>query len=412
MSADFTLANLPFGVATGPHADGPRVFVALRDDAIDLYECQRRGALGALAVDVEVFAQPSLDAFLACGPDAWRTTRSRVAALAEWGVPRGAVVPRADLELRLPVTVGDYVDAYAGIHHAGNLGRILRPESEPLLPNYRRIPVAYHGRSGTVVVSGTDVVRPHGPTVAGDETVLRPTAMLDLELELGVIVGRTSPHGGRPLSLDDALDHVFGFVLLNDWSARDVQAFEYRPLGPFLGKSFATSISPWVVTLDALALHFVPGLADDAPELRAPYLRDGPAAVPDLHLEWSLQSAAMRAGGQPPLTVGRVDVRDACYWSVAQLLSHMTANGASLRVGDLVATGTLSGPDRDAQSGSLIERTWRGRDPLPLPSGETRAFLADGDTVVMRGWAGAGNTRVGFGELTGTVVGAHDEHDG
>ena len=280
--------------------------------------------------------------------------------------------------MQVPVDIGDYADGYAGIHHATNLGKILRPGTEPLSANWRHLPVMYHGRSGTIVASGADIPRPRGQVLVDGTPQHRPTERLDIELELGAIVGPGNARG-EPIPVDETRDHLFGFVLVNDWSARDIQAFEYVPLGPFLGKSFATTISPWVVTVDALAPHLVPALAQDPIPL--PYLRDD-HLVPDLTFTVDLNGAR----------ISEVRFAESIYWTPTQQLAHMTVNGASTRTGDLVASGTISGPDPATQAGSLIERQL--------------GFLRDGDIVTMRGWAGNGDERVGFGALTGRVTGS------
>jgi fumarylacetoacetase len=354
-------------------------------------------------VPAHVFARPDLNAFLALGPSAWRSVRECVTAHAVDALDHGLAVARRELTMLLPIAVGDYVDMYAGVHHATNLGRLFRPEGEALLPNWRHIPVGYHGRAGTVVVSGTDVVRPYGHVANASGVGWQPTAQLDIELELAVVVGTPSPLG-EAVAVDDVAEHVFGMLLLNDWSARDIQAYEYQPLGPFLGKSFLTSVSPWIVPLAALAPSLVDGLVATQAPPPAPHLRPSRPGIPALHLEVALESEAMRAAGGPPVVVSEVETADALYWSPAQQVAHATSNGAGLRTGDLFASGTLSGPDRRTQAGSLIERTWRGADPLVLPTGERREFLHDGDRVVLRGWYGSGPSRVGFGELDGTVV--------
>jgi fumarylacetoacetase len=358
MSSDFTLANLPFGVA------GHRAHVAIGDHAVDLFANAER-----LGFDETLF-EGTLNR-LAGGP--WRDVRARVREmLVADGLP---LVDRGSLTMEVPVAVGDYVDGYAGIHHATNLGRILRPGAEPLNANWRHLPVMYHGRSGTIVTTEADIARPWGQVLVDDVPQHRSTDRLDFELELGTIVG-TGNRRGEPIPVDEAREHLFGFVLVNDWSARDIQAFEYVPLGPFLGKSFATSISPWVVTVDALEPHLVPAISQ-APAPLA-YLRDD-HLVPDL-------TFTVEVNGQ---RFSEVQLAGSIYWTPAQQLAHLTVNGASTRTGDLVATGTISGPDPSTQAGSMIERQ--------------RGFLADGDVVTMRGWAGAGDQRVGFGELTGRV---------
>jgi fumarylacetoacetase len=388
--SDFTLANLPFGVAGG------RAHVAIGDHAVDLVAAATEGL-----IDTEPTAVTGpLNNLLARGPAAWRDVRRHVGEMLEAGNPElrshprrdRIVVDRASLDLEVPVAVGDYVDGYAGLHHATNLGKILRPGTEPLNPNWRHLPVMYHGRTSTIVRSGATIPRPSGQVLTDDGPVMRPTAQLDIELELGAIVG-VGNERGRPVTAPEAGDHLFGYVLVNDWSARDIQAFEYVPLGPFLGKSFATSVSPWVVTVDALEPHLVAGLAarQDPPPLD--HLR-GDSRVPDLR--FTVDLGATR--------ICEVGLAEALYWTPAQQLAHLTSNGAVARPGDLLASGTISGPDHRTQAGSLIERTWRGAEPVALPDGGQRTFLEDGDVVTMRGWAGQGEDRVGFGALTGTIA--------
>jgi fumarylacetoacetase len=393
LDSDFTLANLPYGVASD------RVHVAIGDSAVDLAGLV---ALGLLDAPVEWFDGGALNPFLAAGPTAWASVRGQLEAILTGTPPPAILVDRLALDLQVPFAVGDFVDGYGGIHHATHLGQILRPDGEPLLPTYHHLPVAYHGRSATIVASGTALRRPSGQVP--DETGtprLRPTAMLDLELELGVVIG-VGNEAGQPIRIDDVDEHVFGFVLVNDWSARDIQAFEYQPLGPFLAKSFATSVSPWVVPAAALVPHTGFGIAAHRDPAPLPYLQGG-TGVPDLHLTVELSSAAMRAAGFAPMAMAEVDVLDALYWTPAQLIAHATVNGASVRPGDLFASGTISGRDHRTQAGCLMELSWRGEEPFNLPTGERRTFLEDGDAVTLRGWAGVGDTRVGFGELTGTV---------
>jgi fumarylacetoacetase len=303
-----------------------------------------------------VFDAPSLNAFMAAGPDTWRQARDRVG--------EGSEVAAA--ELALPVEVADYVDFYSSLHHATNLGRMFRPDAEPLLPNWRHLPVGYHGRAGTVVPSGTPVRRPKGQR---PEAKFGASERLDIELEAGFVIGTPSVMG-EPVPIERALDHVFGMVLVNDWSARDIQAWEYQPLGPFLGKSFATSVSHWVVPLEELAGRRVAGEPQEPAPLA--YLTEDPWAY-EIPLEVELNGTV----------IARSNTRH-LYWSIAQQIAHLTVNGASLRTGDLLATGTISGPGRD-ERGSLIELSWNGEEPIELPDGSTRTFLEDGDEVVLRG---------------------------
>ena len=400
------MANLPFGVASAPHWPGARPVVAFGELAVDLPSAWRAGLLGR-GLDGELFAAASLNPLLAAGRPAWTAVRGALAdALRRPGsIPDGVLVPRASLRMQLPVSVGDYVDGYGGIHHAVNMGRMFRPGGEPLAPNWRHMPVAYHGRAGSVTVSGQPVHRPHGQTMADGKPAFGPSGRLDVELEVGFVVGPASTPGS-PVDIEEAAEHIFGLVLLNDWSARDVQAFESSPLGPYLGKSFATSISAWVVSLDALEPFMVAGLAGAQDPEPPAYLRTSRPWIPDLHLEIALLTPAMARSGADPAVVSRVRFAEAMYWSMAQQLAHATVNGASVRPGDLFGSGTASGPEPHSEGGSFLELSWGGTQPLSLPGGEERLFMADGDTVVMRGWCGgdSGREYVSMGEVTGTVL--------
>ena len=384
--SDFPIENLPFGVVRIRAADGadidadvhPRVVVRIGDEVLDL---------AAAGIAPELTRQPTLNALMESGLGS--EIRQRAGDLLAGAARTGVLHPVADVEVLMPFAVGDYVDFYSSIHHATNLGKILRPGTEPLLANWRQLPVGYHGRSGTVDVSGTPVVRPHG-LVPGADGVghLAPSAALDFELEVGFVVGGRRSTRIAP---DEADQHVFGVVLLNDWSARDVQGFEYQPLGPNLAKSFATSISPWVVTLDALRPYLVASPPQDP--LPDPYLRATRPWALDIHLSVELN-------GTPITRTCFADM----YWTFAQQLAHTTINGATTRAGDLFGSGTVSGPNR-GERGSMIELTWRGAEPITLADGSTRSFLEDGDTVTMRGWCGGdGRPRIGFGEVSGTVI--------
>ncbi|MGW3473116.1 fumarylacetoacetase [Saccharopolyspora sp. NPDC000995] len=376
----FGLDNLPYGVFSTPGTD-PRVGVRVGESVVDL----------AAALGGEVFAQPTLNAFMAQGHARWVQVRQQITELVSGDVPDAAVHPVAEVTMHLPIEVADYVDFYASEHHASNLGRLFRPNSEPLMPNWKHLPVGYHGRSGTVVVSGTDVVRPSGQRKAPDEDVptFGPCRRLDIEAELGFIVG-TGSELGTAVPTEDFATRVFGAVLVNDWSARDIQAWEYVPLGPFLGKSFATSISAWVVPLLALEAARVLIPAQDPKPL--PYLREAePWGLDiDLAVSWNGHEVA-----RPPYRE--------MYWSPAQMLAHMTVNGATSRTGDLYASGTISGPEKD-QRGAFIELTWGGKEPVQV-GGEQRTFLQDGDEVVITATApGTNGTRISFGEVTGRIL--------
>jgi fumarylacetoacetase len=402
---DYGIDNLPFGIISDERHAQRRPAVAFEDRVVDLDALVHGGCLDAESL----LGAATLNDFLREGPAVWRAVRARLrhllSAAADDDERRAvakALLPCDAVTMHLPIAVGDYVDFYSSLEHATNVGRILRPNAEPLPPNYRHVPIGYHGRSGTVVVSGTPVRRPHGQVKAADAAApsFGPTAMLDVELEMGWIAGPGSVHG-EPIPADAVRDHVFGYVLLNDWSARDIQAWEYQPLGPFLAKSFATSISPWIVTLDALEPFRAAEPRRDPEPL--PYLRSRESWAYDVELQMLLQTERMRANGHAPLTVARTNLRG-MYWTLAQQLAHVTSNGAYLRPGDLFGTGTISGPEPGTE-GSLLELTQRGSNRISLPGGETRGFLEDGDTVVIRGRAVRGASRVGFGELTGTVVG-------
>jgi fumarylacetoacetase len=325
---------------------------------------------GVLDLGDDVFGAPTLNPFMARGPEFWRETHARV------GERDGPVLELGDVDMLMPFDVADYVDFYSSIDHATNMGRILRPGGEPLLPNWRHLPVGYHGRSGTVVPSGTAIRRPCGQR-PGPE--YGPSLRLDIELEFGFVIGVPSTLG-EPVPVERALDHVFGVVLVNDWSARDIQAWEYQPLGPFLGKSFATSVSHWVVPLIELEERRVRAGAQEPEPL--PYLREEPWAY-DIPLEVELNGTV----------ISRTNTRH-LYWSIAQQVAHLTVNGASLRTGDLLASGTISGPEQ-GQRGSLVELSWNGQEPIVLPGGQTRSFLEDGDEVVLRG--------DGIGEVSGRI---------
>jgi fumarylacetoacetase len=395
----YGLQHLPFGVDVDA---GP--VVAVGPAALPL---RALAAAGRLPVEPALFDGPTLDAFLAAGPGAWSAVRRSLQRLLGVGAHlperRGVeslLVPRDGLHLALPIAVGDYVDFYASIHHATNLGRILRPGTEPLLPNWRHLPVAYHGRAGTIVVSGTPVRRPNGLRRQDDgPPSFGPSRELDLELEVATVVGVGSELG-TPVPIDRAAAHLFGVALLNDWSARDIQAFEYQPLGPFLGKSFATSLAGWITPLAALAPFRRPGPPQHPPP--APHLQTAEPWAVDLQLEVHVQSATMRATAVPPARVTATGFAD-LYWTIAQQFAHLTANGASVRPGDLFGSGTVSGPTPGSE-GSLIELTRRGERPLRLPDGTPRGFLADGDVVVLSATAGDGPDRIQLGEVRGEVL--------
>lgn len=383
----FPVQNLPYGVFTPAGGGAPRVGVAIGEQVLDV----------AAALDDPVFAQGSLNAFLAQGRARWSEVRARLTGLLTDGSRRAeteaALHPLSGVRLGMPFEVADYVDFYSSEHHAANIGRMFRPGGDPLTPQWKHLPIGYHGRAGTVVPSGTPVVRPsgqHRPAAPEALPGFGPSARLDIEAEVGFVVGTPSTLG-TPVPAGDFAEHVFGVCLVNDWSARDLQAWEYVPLGPFLAKSFATSVSPWIVPLEALEAARVPA-PGRTHELR-PYLRETEDWGLDLTLEVRLNGQVL---SHPPFS--------SMYWTAAQQLAHLTVNGASLRTGDLYASGTVSGPAED-QRGSLMELTWGGERPLKLADGTTRAFLEDGDEVTITARApGAEGTVIGFGEVSGRVT--------
>ncbi|MFG3495509.1 fumarylacetoacetase [Streptomyces sp. NPDC047928] len=390
--------NLPYGVfSTAGDPGRRRLGVRIGDHVLDAGAAAH--ALGSPYASL--LAQPTLNPLLAAGRTAWRDVRRALTAWVTSPVHRGDIEPLLypldAVTSHLPYEVADYVDFYASEHHATNVGHIFRPDGEPLTPNWKHLPIGYHGRSGTVVVSGTDVVRPSGQRKAPTDAapVFGPSVKLDIEAEVGFLVG-TPSEMGRPVPLGDFRDHVFGLTLLNDWSARDIQAWEYVPLGPFLGKSFATSVSAWVTPLEALDTARVAPPARDFPLL--PYLDDSAEEEPggfDLRITVRINGEVV---AEPPFST--------MYWTAAQQLAHMTVNGASLRTGDLYGSGTVSGPEVH-QRGSLLELTWNGRDTLELTTGK-RTFLEDGDEVTLTAWApGPDGTKVGLGEVTGRIAPAN-----
>ena len=417
-ATDFPIQNLPFGVfRRRGTVDFPRIGVAIGDRIVDLPECTRAGLLDAEAVRlIRAISLPRLNHLMGKGrgaATALRRVLSRMlgadpdlSARASGASPR-ILVPMRDAELLLPADIGDYTDFYASIHHATNVGSMFRPDN-PLLPNYKWMPIGYHGRASSIVPSGADVRRPWGQTRDGNDgpPTFAPSRRVDYELEVGAFVGQAN-RLGEPVPIDEAEDHVFGLCLVNDWSARDIQSWEYQPLGPFLAKSFATTISPWIVTLDALAPFRVPAAArlegDPQP---LPHLHSRSAAEAgafDISLDVYLSTARMREAGMPSFRASAGRFAD-MYWTVSQFVAHHTSNGCNLRPGDLLASGTVSGPTKESR-GCLLERAWRGTEPLQLPSGETRAFLQDGDEVTLRGYCEhAGYRRIGFGECAGRLV--------
>jgi fumarylacetoacetase len=400
---DFPVQNLPYG------ASDQGLVVAIGDQALLLEQAMAAGWGHELGLDHGEFEAPFLNVFLFRDPEVWRAARVALSdALSDpaWQVRlQPALRPIRSLDLQHPVSVGDYTDFYASIHHATNVGTMLRPDN-PLLPNYKWVPIGYHGRSSTIVVDGTPIRRPHGQVrPSGTERpAFGPSRSLDYEVELGLVVGGLQ-QVGDVVPASEAASRIFGLVLLNDWSARDMQGWEYQPLGPFLAKNFATTISPWLVTTDALLPYRVPmpsRPAEDPAPLE--YLQVPDDATWSIAMEASLTTEAMRQRGEDAWRVSTAQFAEAMYWSPAQLVTHHTSNGCALLAGDLLGTGTISGTTPESR-GCLLEQTWRGAEPLTLPDGSRRAFLEDGDEIILRGQANApGRPSLGFGTCRGVVL--------
>jgi len=412
---DFPIQNLPFGAFTHGQNSCPSLCVAIGDQVLDLGAVAER----ALLVNVddstyEACWESRLNPLMALGPERWRALRRALFGLLGENSPHRAeaalcLLPQQDVTMVLPVEIGNYTDFYASVDHASNVGALFRPEN-PLLPNYKWVPIGYHGRASTIVVSGTAVRRPWGQLKAPSAEVphFEPSRRLDYEVEVGALIG-VGNEMGEPIPIAQARGHIFGLCLVNDWSARDIQSWEYQPLGPFLAKSFATSISPWIVTAQALAPFRVAALARPAGDPRPlPYLADSNDQQHggfDLTAEVYLQTAAMRETGCPPHRISRGTLRD-MYWTFAQMLTHHTSNGCALRPGDLLASGTISGPSPEAR-GCLLEITRGGAEPILLPDGGQRTFLEDGDQVSLRAYCQRnGAVRIGFGECSGALIAA------
>lgn len=415
---DFPLRNLPYGVFRRAGSDESyRVGVALGDSIVDIAAAIRHDLVPAAArTAAEACTGDSLNALMALGQAHWRSLRVALtemlrsgSAIGEVAAARSAelLVPMQDAEVALPARIGDYTDFYASLHHATNVGSLFRPDN-PLLPNYKWVPIGYHGRASSIVTSGTPVHRPAGQRKGPNDTepAFGPSRLLDYEMELGMFVGPGN-RSGQSIALSEVEQHMFGVCIVNDWSARDLQSWEYQPLGPFLAKSFLTSVSPWVVTMEALEPFRCPSFqrAPDDP-LPLPYLydeRDATAGGLDISVEVAIRTARMRDAELSPHVLSRGNFRE-MYWTLGQMLTHHASNGCNMRPGDLIASGTISGPTADSR-GCLLEITSRGRDPVSLPDGDTRTFLQDGDEVIMRAWCEAGDgSRIGFGECSGVVT--------
>src|SRR4030081_1589110 len=401
----FPLENLPFGIFKLRNG-AARVGVAIGEYVVDLAVLEEKGYFD-LTQPPHLFAQDSLNAVLSFGRPVWHKTPETLQHLLAADTPtlrddaklRERVFHRqSDVTMQLPARIGDYTDFYSSYHHAHNVGTMLRGPENALMPNWKWLPVAYHGRASSIVVSGANVRRPKGQIKPPDAAapVFGATKSFDYELEMAFLIGPGNDLGD-PVSIDRAVDHIFGMVMMNDWSARDIQAWEYQPLGPFLAKNFCTSISPWVVTLDALEPFRKPLSAQDPEPL--PYLRLANDFTFDIQLEAQLQTAKLK----DPHTITRTSFRN-LYWSISQQLAHHTVNGCNLKPGDLLASGTIRGATEESR-GCMLELTWRGANPLKLPNGEERKWLEDGDTLKINGWCDGDGYRIGFGEVTGQILG-------
>jgi fumarylacetoacetase len=403
-TSDFPIQNLPYGVFSAKDGLAPRVGVAIGNHVLDLWQLVQDCRIDV--VEPGVFAASTLNPFMALGPKVWSRTRARISELLRHDHPelrdnpelrQRALVPMADVKLHLPIAVSGYTDFYSSKEHATNVGTMFRDKSNPLLPNWLHIPIGYNGRSSTVVVSGSKVRRPRGQLKPPNAELpsFGPCKRLDFELEMGVVVGQPSAMG-EMLTESQAEAMIFGFVILNDWSARDIQQWEYVPLGPFQAKAFATSISPWIVTREALEPFRLHGPEQDPVPL--PYLRQVLPNNYDMELDVALRAAQMNQAA----SICRTNFKY-MYWSSVQQLVHHASSGCAMNVGDLLGSGTISGPDKH-QRGSLLEISWNGTEPVELAGGVKRAFLEDGDSLVMRGWCQGDGYRVGFGEVEGTIL--------
>jgi fumarylacetoacetase len=403
-NSDFSIHNLPYGVWSAGKKK-TRIGVAIGDLILDLYAVAEAGLLDGLGFQARDFDQPNLNSLIAFGKSSTGALRQKVhSLLSDDESPLQAEMERffvqqADATMHLPVQIGDYTDFYSSIEHATNVGKMFRVPENALLPNWRHIPVGYHGRASSIVVSGTDIRRPWGQVLPKGETqpVFQASARLDFELEMGFIIGKETALG-QQVTTAEAADYIFGMVLFNDWSARDIQAWEYVPLGPFLGKNFGSSMSPWVVPIEALEPFKVQGPMQQ-PEV-LPYLKCSDSNNYDIKLEVSITP-----DGASETVVCRSNYQY-MYWNMLQQLAHHTVNGCNIRVGDLMASGTISGSEPDSY-GSMLELAWQGTKPLTLQDGSTRVFIKDNDTVTMRGYAEKDGVRVGFGAVSGKVLPAH-----
>ncbi|MEH6595927.1 MAG: fumarylacetoacetase [Colwellia polaris] len=414
-NCDFPIQNLPFASFKRKNSEEAlRAGVAIGDQVVDLkalYELSVFDDDAQLAL--EQCCSSQLNDFMSMGKRFWSALRQALSQALSQGSALEAkltacLVAQADVEYALPCQIGDYTDFYTSIHHATSVGKKFRPDN-PLLPNYKWVPIGYHGRSSSIEVSGSDFKRPKGQTKAptATEPSFGPCKRLDYEMEVGIFIGNGNDLGA-PISIENAEDHVFGMCLFNDWSARDIQGWEYQPLGPFLSKSFASTVSPWIVTSEALAPFRAAWTRDETDPQPMPYLesqQNRDLGSLDLNLQVLIETQAMRKAGEKPVQLSQSNFKDS-YWTVAQMVAHHTVNGCNLRAGDMFGSGTQSGPNPE-EAGSMLELSNAGSEPITLPNGETRTFLEDGDAIIMKGWCKkSGSTRIGFGEVNATILAA------
>ena len=406
-NSDFPIQNIPFGIYRPKGGGDLHVATAIGDYVLDLAHLDDAGLFNGTEVEgTEVFHEPTLNALMSMGRKAWKEARLVISRLLRQDaddlrdnndLKKMALIPMNEVEMQLPVDIGDYTDFYSSKEHATNVGKMFRPNGEPLLPNWLHLPVAYHGRASSVVLSGTDIVRPKGQTKTPDASApsFGNSERLDFELEMGVFIG-TGNNLGEAVFVNAAEDHVFGLALVNDWSARDIQTWEYQPLGPFLAKNFATSISPWIITLEALEPFRCSGPKQDPKPLE--YLRNTKDSTFDINLEIYLKTENMDSDQM--ISSSNYNY---LYWNMNQQIAHHTITGCNLRTGDLLASGTISGPDKDNR-GSMLELSWLWTEPIKLSNGDERKSLENGDTVTLRGWCQSEGYRIGFGDCTGTIL--------
>ncbi len=407
IESHFPIQNIPFGIFRNKFNPLPRACTAIGEFVVDLALLERKGFFKRILLkEKDIFSEPSLNKFMSLGRKACGDVRNEIQSL--FGTERSeirdnlvlqseCIFHKNEIEMCMPVTIGDYTDFYSSKQHATNVGIMFRGKENALMPNWVHLPVAYHGRSSSVVLSGTNIIRPKGQTKSDDKEnpEFGPSKLLDIELEMGMFVGKGNELG-HPVSVDEAPEHVFGMVLVNDWSARDIQKWEYVPLGPFLGKNFATSISPWIVTLDALE-PFKTSRVKQVPE-PLEYLKSNGDWLYDIDLEVKIRTAQ----SEDSFIIAKSNFKN-LYWDICQQIAHHTVNGCNLRTGDLLASGTISGDEKES-FGSLLELTWRGTEPLKLPNGEVRKFLQDGDEITITGWCDGDGYKVGFGEVKGKIL--------